>query len=86
MEFVVGATAACGACLISNPLDVLKTRMQLQGELRARGHYTVVYRNIIHAAYAVAKVSGLTKNAGHCHHYHHHLYICICGDQQSLFL
>lgn len=57
MEFAIGATAACGACLISNPMDLLKTRMQLQGELRAKGHYTVVYKNIIHAAYAVAKVS-----------------------------
>lgn len=57
MEFAIGAAAACGACLISNPMDLLKTRMQLQGELRAKGHYTVVYKNIIHAAYAVAKVS-----------------------------
>lgn len=59
MEFVIGATAACGACLISNPMDLLKTRMQLQGELRAKGHYTVVYKNIIHAAYAVAKADGI---------------------------
>lgn len=59
MEFAIGAVAACGACLLSNPMDVLKTRMQLQGELRARGHYVVVYKNIFHAAYAVAKVSDL---------------------------
>lgn len=57
MEFAIGATAACGACLISNPMDLLKTRMQLQGELRAKGHYTVIYKNIFHAAFAVAKVS-----------------------------
>lgn len=59
MEFAIGAVAACGACLLSNPMDVLKTRMQLQGELRARGHYVVVYKNIIHAAYAVAKADGI---------------------------
>lgn len=57
MEFVIGATAACGACIFSNPMDVLKTRMQLQGELKARGQYTIIYRNIIHAGIAVAKVS-----------------------------
>ncbi|XP_071551975.1 solute carrier family 25 member 35-like isoform X2 [Panulirus ornatus] len=59
MEFVIGAAAACGACLFSNPMDVLKTRMQLQGELRARGHYAIIYKNIIHAGYAVAKADGL---------------------------
>lgn len=63
MEFAIGAVAACGACLISNPMDVLKTRMQLQGELRARGHYAVVYKNIFHAAYAVSKVRVLTTIA-----------------------
>lgn len=56
MDFVIGAAAACGACLFSNPMDVLKTRMQLQGELKSRGHYAVIYKNIIHAGYAVAKV------------------------------
>ncbi|KAB7502435.1 Solute carrier family 25 member 35 [Armadillidium nasatum] len=59
MEFVVGATAACGAVIISNPCDVLKTRMQLQGELKARGQYVIVYRNIFHAFYAVVKVDGI---------------------------
>lgn len=60
MEFVIGATAACGACIFSNPMDVLKTRMQLQGELKARGQYTIIYRNIIHAGIAVAKADGIT--------------------------
>ena len=59
MEFVLGATAACGAVLISNPLDVIKTRMQLQGELKARGQYNIAYRNIFHAAYMIVKVFNL---------------------------
>lgn len=57
MEFVVGAAAACSAGVLSNPMDVVKIRMQLQGELRSRGHYTVVYKNVVHAAIAVAKVT-----------------------------
>ncbi|XP_047492224.1 solute carrier family 25 member 35-like isoform X1 [Penaeus chinensis] len=60
MEFVIGATAACGACIFSNPMDVLKTRMQLQGELKARGQYTIIYRNILHAGIAVAKADGIS--------------------------
>ncbi|KAK8745523.1 hypothetical protein OTU49_000241 [Cherax quadricarinatus] len=59
MEFAIGAVAACGACFFSNPMDVLKTRMQLQGELKARGHYTLIYKNIIHAGIAVAKNDGI---------------------------
>lgn len=30
MEYAFGGLAACGACLFTNPLDVVKTRMQLQ--------------------------------------------------------
>lgn len=59
MDFMLGALASCGAVLISNPFDVLKTRMQLQGELKSRGHYAVIYKNIFHAFYAVCKVSFL---------------------------
>ena len=61
MEFLIGATASCGAVLISNPFDVVKTRMQLQGELKAKGHYTKVYRNIFHAAVSICKV-GLKRS------------------------
>ncbi|XP_060526270.1 solute carrier family 25 member 35-like [Cylas formicarius] len=59
MDFVIGGMAACGASVFSNPLDVLKTRMQLQGELKARGKHALVYRNVFHAAYVVAKNEGL---------------------------
>lgn len=30
MEYAFGGLAACGACLFTNPLDVVKTRLQLQ--------------------------------------------------------
>lgn len=59
MEFLLGGVAAMGACLFTNPLDVVKTRMQLQGELQARGMYTRHYRNVLHAFYAVARADGL---------------------------
>lgn len=59
MEFLLGGLAACGAGFFTNPLEVVKTRIQLQGELRARGHYTVHYRNVFHAFYAIGKHDGL---------------------------
>ena len=59
MEFVLGGVAACGAGFFTNPLEVAKTRMQLQGELKARGKYAVHYKNVVHAFYTIARVDGL---------------------------
>ncbi|XP_002737995.1 solute carrier family 25 member 35-like [Saccoglossus kowalevskii] len=58
-EFILGGLAACGACLFSNPLEVVKIRMQLQGELQARGTYVRSYKNAFHGFYTVGKVDGL---------------------------
>lgn len=33
-EFVLAGASACGAITLTNPVDVVKTRLQLQGELR----------------------------------------------------
>ncbi|KAK5645393.1 hypothetical protein RI129_006693 [Pyrocoelia pectoralis] len=59
MDFIIGALSASGAAIFTNPLDVLKTRMQLQGELRARGQHAVHYRNVFHAAVVVVKNDGI---------------------------
>ncbi|CAH1773071.1 unnamed protein product [Owenia fusiformis] len=59
MEFVLGGVAACGAGVFTNPLEVVKTRMQLQGELKARGQYAKHYRNVFHAFFAIAKNDGI---------------------------
>lgn len=59
MEFVIGGTAAVCAGFFTNPLEVLKTRMQLQGELKAKGQHTVHYKNVLHAGYVVAKNDGV---------------------------
>ncbi|KAL0993818.1 hypothetical protein UPYG_G00114330 [Umbra pygmaea] len=59
MDFILSGTAACGACLFTNPLEVVKTRMQLQGELKSRGTYQIYYRNVFHAFYTIGKVDGL---------------------------
>ena len=59
MECVMGGLAACGACLLTNPLDVVKTRLQLQGELKHRGAHPVHYRDPLRAFFVVARNDGL---------------------------
>jgi len=59
MEFVLGALGASGAVCFTNPLEVIKTRFQLQGELKKTGNYKIHYRNFAHALYVVAKNEGL---------------------------
>ncbi|XP_068629980.1 solute carrier family 25 member 35-like [Battus philenor] len=59
MDFCVGGLAGVGAGFFSNPFDVLKVRLQLQGELQARGKHKVLYKNIAHAAYVIAKHDGI---------------------------
>ena len=59
MEFLVGGVAASAASFFTNPLEVVKTRLQLQGELKARGNYAVIYRNVFHAFVAIGRVDGV---------------------------
>ncbi|OXA64673.1 solute carrier family 25 member 35 [Folsomia candida] len=59
MELALGGIAAVGAGFFSNPLEVVKIRMQLQGELQARGQYSVHYKNVFHAAYTIGMKDGV---------------------------
>ena len=60
-EYFLGGLGAACAGLFTNPLEVIKTRIQLQGELQARGQYTVHYRNVFHAFYSVAKAESFVS-------------------------
>jgi len=54
-EIVLGGSAAGFTCIFTNPLDVIKTRLQLQGELKPKGAYAVHYKNFVHAVYTIGK-------------------------------
>lgn len=58
--FVAGALAACGAVTFTNPIELIKTRMQLQGELtKADKHIPKVYKNPIQAFGVIYKNEGI---------------------------
>ncbi|EDW77225.1 uncharacterized protein Dwil_GK22044 [Drosophila willistoni] len=58
-DFVLGGVAAMGAVVITNPLEVIKTRIQLQGELTARGSYVKPYKGVLQAFTTVIKNEGI---------------------------
>ncbi|XP_065156110.1 solute carrier family 25 member 35-like [Atheta coriaria] len=58
-EYALAGSAAVCAGLFTNPLEVMKVRMQLQGELHARGKHAVHYRHVFHAGYVIAKHDGI---------------------------
>ncbi|XP_011191656.1 solute carrier family 25 member 35 [Zeugodacus cucurbitae] len=58
--FLAGGVASVCAICITNPLEVVKIRMQLQGELAAPGTYDIRYRNTMHALVTIVKNEGWT--------------------------
>jgi solute carrier family 25 protein 34/35 len=57
--FSAGALAACGAVTVTNPMEVVKTRLQLQGELAAKGQVKKVYTGVFQALRLIAVNEGI---------------------------
>lgn len=58
-EYFIGGCATATAGLFTNPLDLVKTRFQLQGELKSRGAYEVKYKNVLDAFIKIARHEGI---------------------------
>lgn len=60
MDFVIGGAAACCAGVFSNPMDVIKTRQQLQGELMKRTEQSAnqPYKNLAESVRSIIRAEG----------------------------
>ncbi|GCE99419.1 mitochondrial oxaloacetate carrier protein [Zygosaccharomyces mellis] len=58
-SFVAGGLAACVAVTVTNPIELVKTRMQLQGELSAKNQQ--VYKNPIQAMAIIFRNEGFVS-------------------------
>lgn len=56
--FLAGGVAACGAVTVTNPIELIKTRMQLQGELSAKGG-PKVYTGLFQGLRTIVKHEGI---------------------------
>lgn len=58
VDFMLGGTATMMACVFTNPLELVKGRMQVQGEA-ALGKTTKVYKNSLDALIQIARHEGI---------------------------
>jgi len=65
MEWALAGSATMSACLFTNPMEVIKTRMQVQGEMQRRASLAggsappKLYRNFFQAFWLVSTKEGL---------------------------
>jgi len=57
--FIAGGLAACGAVTFTNPIELIKTRMQLQGELSKKSDAPKLYKNPIQAFGLIYRKEGI---------------------------
>ncbi|XP_059045239.1 solute carrier family 25 member 35-like isoform X1 [Achroia grisella] len=57
-DMAMGGVSAMFATLFTNPLEVVKTRLQLQGELASKGQHAVHYKSVIHGLFVIGRTEG----------------------------
>ncbi|KAF0323236.1 mitochondrial oxaloacetate transport protein [Colletotrichum asianum] len=57
--FIAGGIAACGAVTATHPFETVKIRMQLQGELKDKGHQPHQYRGPLQGVSVIVRNEGV---------------------------
>ena len=57
--FIAGGIAACGAVTVTHPVETVKIRLQLQGELQSKIAAVRKYKGVFHGVGVIAKNEGL---------------------------
>lgn len=82
--FAAGASAACMAVVCTNPIEVIKTRVQLQGELMAKSNAPRVYTGLWQSLKLVGHyegIRGLQRGLGPAFIYQ----TCLNGTRVGLY-
>lgn len=58
-DLASGGVSSMIATIFTNPIEVVKTRLQLQGELKSRGSHNRFYKSVTHGLYVIARSEGL---------------------------
>lgn len=56
--FTAGGIAACGAVTVTHSFETVKIRLQLQGELQAKGEAPRLYKGVFHGIGVILKNEG----------------------------
>jgi len=59
IQFIMASISSCTAVTFSNPFEVVKTRLQLQGELQRQGVYVKSYNGMLNGFYVILTNEGI---------------------------
>ncbi|GAB7345603.1 hypothetical protein MBLNU457_3902t1 [Dothideomycetes sp. NU457] len=86
-SFIAGGVAACGAVTVTHSFETVKIRLQLQGELKARGDAPKLYRGVFHGISVIFKnegMRGLLRGLGCAYIYQMTLNGCRLGFYEPI--
>ncbi|UQC77973.1 uncharacterized protein CLUP02_03446 [Colletotrichum lupini] len=85
--FIAGGIAACGAVTATHPFETVKIRMQLQGELKDKGHQPHQYRGPLQGVSVIVRnegVKGIYRGIGCAYIYQVLLNGCRLGFYEPM--